>query len=70
MLDVLPIFSSSNRVRNAALERHLLEVEANEDPGVVAARNRQLLSGPQPQIDVACDRVDSFIEKFTGKATA
>jgi hypothetical protein len=42
---------------------HLLEVEANEDPNIVVARSRQLLSGPQAQIDVACDRVDGFIEK-------
>lgn len=42
---------------------HLLEVEANEDPNVVVARSRQLLSGPQAQIDVACDRVEGFMEK-------
>jgi hypothetical protein len=46
---------------------HLLEVEANEDPNVVVARSRQLLSGPQAQIDVACDRVEGFIEKQATK---
>jgi phospholipase C len=46
---------------------HLLEVEADENPSVVTSRNRQLLSGPQPQIDVACDRVDSFVSKLTAK---
>ncbi len=46
---------------------HLLEVEANEDASVVASRNKQLLSGPQSQIDVACDRAETFISKLTGK---
>ncbi len=49
---------------------HLLEVEAGEDPQVVAARNTQLLSGPQAQIDVACDRVESFLQKVGSKAAA
>lgn len=40
---------------------HALESMTNEDPGVVAARSRQVLSGPQSQIDVAVDRVESFL---------
>lgn len=42
---------------------HNLESMSDEDPGVVAARSRQLLSGPQSQVDVAVDRVDRFISQ-------
>jgi phospholipase C len=57
-------FLSSGQNAILALS-HLLEIEANEDPNVMAARSRQLLSGPQSRIDVAYDRVDSFINKLT-----
>ena len=40
---------------------HLLESMAGEDPTVVAARNHQVLTGAQSQIDAATDRVESFI---------
>jgi phospholipase C len=40
---------------------HNLESMTNEDPNVVAARSRHVLTGPQSQIDAAIDRVDSFI---------
>jgi phospholipase C len=41
---------------------HVLESMAGEDANVVAARARQVLSGPQSQIDAAIDRVESFIK--------
>ena len=40
---------------------HNLETMTDENTDTVAGRSRQLLSGPQSQIDVAVDRVDSFI---------
>jgi phospholipase C len=49
---------------------HLLETEADEEPSAVVARNRQLLSGPQSQTDVAYDRVNSFVQKLAAKARA
>jgi phospholipase C len=38
-----------------------LESMTDEDPSVVAARSRHVLSGPQSQSDAAVDRVDNFI---------
>jgi phospholipase C len=58
-----PLASLNGNQKSILALSHLLEVEANEDPNIVVARSRQLLSGPQAQIDVACDRVDGFIEK-------
>lgn len=52
-----------------ALSQHL-EAMTGEDPNVVAARSRQVLSGPQSQIDVAVDRVDAFIAQQKVVATA
>jgi phospholipase C len=46
---------------------HNLEAMSNEDPNVVAARSRHILTGPQSQIDTAVDRVDTFIAQ--AKAT-
>jgi phospholipase C len=40
---------------------HALETMADEDPGVVAARSRQIITGPQSQIDTAVDRVEAFL---------
>ncbi|HEY4163580.1 MAG TPA: hypothetical protein VGM59_11000, partial [Dongiaceae bacterium] len=40
---------------------HNLEAMTDEDPNVVAARSRHVLTGPQSQIDAAVDRVDSFL---------
>jgi hypothetical protein len=42
---------------------HNLESMTDEDPNVVAARSRHLLTGPQSQIDTAVDRVDNFINQ-------
>jgi hypothetical protein len=33
-----------------------------EDPNVIAARSRQLVTGPQSQIDAAVERVDAFLK--------
>lgn len=54
-----------------ALSQHL-ESMADEDPSVIAARSRQVLSGPQSQMDVAVDRVEAFIarRKSTGSAAS
>jgi hypothetical protein len=38
----------------------LLESMAQEDSHIVAARSRQVLSGPQSQIDAAVDRFEAF----------
>jgi phospholipase C len=58
-----PLASLNGNQKSILALSHLLEVEANEDPNLVVARSRQLLSGPQAQIDVACDRVEGFMEK-------
>ena len=42
---------------------HALESMTGEDPAVVAARSRQLLTGPQSQIDAAVERVDAFLAR-------
>ena len=47
---------------------HVLESMTDEDPNVVAARSRQVLSGPQSQIDAAVDRVSSFLAQQAAKA--
>jgi phospholipase C len=50
---------------------HALESMAEEDPNVVAARSRQVISGPQSQIDAAFDRVEAFLSHaaaLAGKA--
>jgi phospholipase C len=39
----------------------VLESMAGEDASLVAARARQVLSGPQSQIDAAIDRAESFV---------
>ena len=46
---------------------HNLEAMSDEDPNVVAARSRHLLTGPQSQIDTAVDRVDNFISQQKAK---
>jgi hypothetical protein len=51
-----------------ALSQHL-EAMTDEDPNVVAARSRQVLSGPQSQIDVAVDRVEAFIAQQKTRVT-
>jgi phospholipase C len=42
-----------------------LESMNEDDPNLVAARSRQVLSGYQSQIDAAVDRVESFIQHQT-----
>jgi phospholipase C len=44
-----------------------LEAMTDEDPAVVAARSRHVLTGPQSQIDAAVDRIDSFIDQQKAK---
>jgi phospholipase C len=48
---------------------HALESMAEEDPNIVAARSRQVLSGPQSQIDTAVDRVEAFLSHATASLT-
>jgi phospholipase C len=47
---------------------HVLETMADTEPATIAARSRQLLTGPQSQIDVAMDRVDDFLTQARAKA--
>jgi len=46
---------------------HNLETMTDEDPNLVAARSRHVLTGPQSQIDTAVDRVDNFIDQQKAK---
>ena len=46
---------------------HNLESLTDEDPNLVAARSRHVLTGPQSQIDTAVDRVDNFINQQKAK---
>jgi phospholipase C len=46
---------------------HLLETTTEEDPAIIAARGRQLLSSPQSAIDVAFDRVEAFLQQQSAK---
>jgi hypothetical protein len=49
---------------------HNLEAMSDEDPAVVAARSRHVLTGPQSQIDAAVDRVDGFLAVQRAKFAA
>ena len=49
---------------------HNLESMTDEDPNVVAARSRQVLTGPQSQIDTAVERVDNFINQQKAKVAS
>jgi phospholipase C len=42
---------------------HNLESMTDEDPNLIAARSRHLLTGPQSQIDAAVERVDNFVSQ-------
>lgn len=53
---------NDNQMALVALS-HALESMADEDPQVVAARSRQVVSGPQSQIDAAVDRVEAFLSR-------
>ncbi|MBV9015518.1 MAG: phospholipase [Alphaproteobacteria bacterium] len=48
---------------------HALETMAQEDANVVAMRSRQILTGPQSQIDAAVDRTDAFLARCAAPAT-
>jgi phospholipase C len=48
---------------------HALETMAQEDAAVVAMRSRQVLTGPQSQIDAAVDRMDAFLARCAAPAT-
>lgn len=49
---------------------HVLETMTATDAATTAARNRQVLSGPQSQIDVAMDRVEDFLNEAAQKLGA
>jgi hypothetical protein len=55
----------TNLQRSIVALSHALESMSEDDPNLVAARSRQVLSGYQSQIDAAVDRVDSFIQHQT-----
>lgn len=61
-----PVAAPSHRLLNdhqcalVALS-HALESMADEEPNVIAARSRQVITGPQSQIDAAVERVDAFL---------
>jgi phospholipase C len=42
---------------------HALETMSGEDATVVAERSRQIVTGPQSQIDAAVDRFDAFLKQ-------
>jgi phospholipase C len=46
---------------------HALESMAGDNPTTVAARSQHSLSGPQAHLDVAMDRLESFIQSLVGK---
>ncbi len=48
---------------------HALETTIDEDVATVAARSKYMLSSAQSQVDVAIERVESFIAKLAAKAT-
>jgi len=43
---------------------HVLESMAGEEAETIAARNRQVLSSAQSQMDAAVDRVEAFIRRI------
>jgi phospholipase C len=57
---------SSNQQAIVALS-HALESLVDEPAETVAARSRHILSNAQSHIDIAVDRVESFIEKMASK---
>ncbi|HEX4267436.1 MAG TPA: alkaline phosphatase family protein [Steroidobacteraceae bacterium] len=66
---ITPTALSDHQSALVALSQHL-EAMTDEDPNVVAARSRQVLSGPQSQIDVAVDRVEAFIAQQKTRVNA
>jgi len=49
---------------------HALETMSGESAMVVAERSRQIVTGPQSQIDAAVDRFDAFLRQGTAAAIA
>lgn len=47
---------------------HALESMADEDPAVIAARSRQVLTGPQSKADAAVERVEAFLSRGAAMA--
>ena len=59
----VPVQRTLSRHQNALVAlSHVLETMAGEDATVVAARSRQIISGPQSQIDAAVDRIAAFVK--------
>ena len=46
---------------------HALESMAGDDPATVAARSQFILSSPQTHLDIAMDRLESFIDNRASK---
>jgi hypothetical protein len=46
---------------------HALESMAGEDAATVAARSQHILSNAQSHLDIAMDRMDSFMENAVSK---
>ncbi len=66
--DLVPVAPAPHRQlndhQNALIAlSHALESMSDEKPEIVAARSRQVISGPQSQIDTAVDRVDAFLSR-------
>jgi phospholipase C len=65
----MPEKLNRNQAAMVALS-HALESIGGGDPATVVARSQHMLSGRQPQLDVAMDRLESFIEQRMRKSTA
>lgn len=61
-LRVQPMRSLTGHENAIVALSHALESMAGEDPATIAARSRQILSGPQSQIDVAVDRFAALLK--------
>lgn len=60
-VQILPAQSLTDHQTAIVALSHALESMTPEDPNIVAARSRQVLTGPQSQIDAAVDRVTGFL---------
>jgi phospholipase C len=58
---VVPLSTLNDHQSAIVAMSQTLESMTDEDPNIVAARSRHVLTGPQSQIDAAVDRVDTFI---------
>jgi len=66
--DPLPRKSLNDHENALVALSHALETMAEEDPTVIAARSRQIVSSPQSQIDVAVERVEAFLQHGASEA--